>query len=905
MILIFRVNYRTVPGQSLHVCITRLESSGHPLEQRVIPLYWLNSEQWQGQLEVAGDGQVLVEYHYRLVEEQPLVELDEWLSKRSVVADSADARLWLLQDTWSSAGTVDYAYETKAIARFLPGRGPFGEVGLPSFSTHTFLLRMAAVPLGFVPCLIGNPVQIGAWGWHHAVPMREVSANQWQCDVDLPAQQPTEYKYGLYDSALGCVARLETGPNRRLAQHGYDSRQRTIVRDEGFRRDAADLVRAAGVAIPVFSLRSERGFGTGEFADLIALGRWAARVGLKLIQILPINDTTSHGDWRDSYPYSAISTIALHPLYLRLGDLPYEMSAGYHEDLEETRVWLNLLEHVDYEAVMTAKNRFARQVFEVHRESILATRGFKDFVEKNRDWLLPYAVFRFNRERFGTADFSQWPEPWPGCPRELVFQMDEEGNPDFLEISFHLWIQYELDRQLNHVVAELSRLGISLKGDLPIGIDGHSVEAWTSPQWFHLDSQTGAPPDAFAVKGQNWGFPTYNWEAMAADGYSWWKERFSRLSQYFDAYRIDHILGFFRIWSVPSDQRDGIMGCFSPAIPIALEEFAEWGIEFDYERFCRPYLGGGWLWERFGDQTVLALERYLVHVGEDRYALRDHVSTQQKIQEHFESLMSGGEDRAESHRMLRDALMECVSDVLFFEEPGSDGTRFHPRCGMEGTRSYQELDFELRRKISLLSDDYFHRRHDRFWRANALRKLPSLRRATDMLLCGEDLGMVPSCVPGVLAELGILSLEIQRMPKTLGDEFANPAHAPYLSVVSPSTHDMSPLRSWWREDPRVTERFAWQALGNAFPPMDMTPEIALSILSQHLASPAMWAVFPIQDLLATDATLCHSDPDAERINIPSVMPHYWRYRCHLGMEELEAADDFNQALAMLIRRYRR
>lgn len=219
---------------------------------------------------------------------------------------------------------------------------------------------------------------------------------------------------------------------------------------------------------------------------------------------------------------------------------------------------------------------------------------------------------------------------------------------------------------------------------------------------------------------------------------------------------------------------------------------------------------------------------------------------------------------------------------------------------MHMTRSFLELDHDLKCRLDDLYVDYFYRRQEGFWQARGYEKLPVMRRASPMLLCGEDLGMVPDCVPGVMRELGILSLEIQRMPKSSKVDYSDPAHAPYLSVVSPSTHDMPTLRGWWREDPHATADFAWKMLGAAFPPLELSGELAARIIVQHLQSPAMWAVFPLQDLLAIDEDLRHPDPDAERINVPAIMPYYWRYRMHLGLEELAAADAFNAKLRDLL-----
>jgi 4-alpha-glucanotransferase len=895
MKIVFRLNFHTVPGQSLWLKLRTVLGDREVHFEQVLPLHWINDGQWQAELDVQCDAALRLEYSYQFREEGNGVELDEWNGPRVAAADGSVHDVLLLRDTWCSAGTVDYAYETKAFSAVLPARGPFATPPMPQDANHTFQLRMAAVPGGMVPCLIGSVSEIGDWGWHHAVPLHEVAANVWQANVYLPADWRIEYKYGLFDPKLGCAVSLENGENRVLESRALGGRQMTVVRDEGYRRDPDTLFRAAGVAIPVFSLRGEQSLGVGEFADLKALADWAGAVGLKLIQILPINDTTSSHDWTDSYPYSAISVFALHPIYLRIEDIGYAMPEEFAVELDSSREWLNSLEKIDYVEVMKAKTALARQIFAKHRKAIVASAGFKAFLKENRDWVLPYAVFCVKRDHFGTADFSRW-QDWAVFDRERV-----EAIADSPEIIYHIWLQHELDQQLAEAVKHLHQRGIALKGDLPIGIDRQSVDAWSAPHLFKMDAQAGAPPDAFAVKGQNWGFPTYNWEVMREDGYAWWRSRFAQLSRYFDAYRIDHILGFFRIWQVPYDQVEGIMGWFDPAIPIGIDEIVGRGIPFDFDRYCRPFLTESFLTDRFGGDLAEVKNQYLDDSGTGIYQLKRRFRTQRQIVDHFaacEPEDPAGRDHAER---IKEGLLDCASEVLFFEVPGSGGTLFHPRCSMQMTQSFQALDPDVRHRVEALYVDYFFRRQEAFWQARGYEKLPVMRRASPMLLCGEDLGMVPACVPAVLSELGILSLEIQRMPKTSHVRFANPAVAPYLSVVSPSTHDMPTLRGWWREDPRLTGEFAWQAFDEPFPQADLSGEMAARIIVQHLQSPAMWAIFPLQDLLAIDENLRHPDPDAERINVPAIMPYYWRYRMHLGLAELAAADEFNARIARLLR----
>lgn len=880
--IVFRLNYHTVPGQSLWVKIS--VKIGDSTFEHLLPLRWINDGQWETEWETAwhtGPGFLLFTYRYVFRQEKNGVELEEWGAAR-VIGAFEDAVVAL--DTWCSAGSVDHAYETKAL-RVMAEPREISDACLRG--NHDFHLRMAGVPKGLAVCISGNVPELGGWG--APVPMKEVAPNEWKARVEMPAGRDVEYRYGLLDAKDGRVVEMEGGDNRWFHSPVLAANQTTRISDEVYRRDPRRLFRGAGVAVPVFSLRSAEGLGVGEFADLKQLGDWAAEVGLKLIQILPVNDTTSSHTWTDSYPYSAISAFALHPLYLRVDATGLAMPDDFHRRLGGVKTNLNAFPQVSYESVMQAKLSFLREIYQKHRKEIWKSPAFRGFVEANRQWVVPYAVFCLLRDKHGTADFSKWPE-WRVFREGEVGVFTDESGPHWPEIAFHLWLQSELDRQLSDAVSHLHGKGVVLKGDLPIGIDRESVDAWAAPELYHMNAQTGAPPDAFAVKGQNWGFPTYNWELMKRDGYAWWRSRFQQLSRYFDAYRIDHILGFFRIWQIPLGQTDGIMGWFDPALPIHPEEFEARGIRFDCARFCEPYLPDESIDGRFGVHAAEVRERFLDPKEDGCWKLKPEVSGQRMISE-----------RSDLAPELKQALLDCVSDVLFFEVPGGEGVCYHPRCGMQDIGSFLRLDPDQRWRVEDLYNDYFYRRQEDFWQAQGYEKLPAMRRASEMLLCGEDLGMVPQCVPGVLRETGILSLEIQRMPKVAGIRFFNPAHAPYMSVVSPGTHDMETLREWWRMDREATGDFAWEMFGIADAPVELSGEIASRIISQHLDSPAMWAIFPLQDLLAMDEEIRHPDASSERINVPAIMPFYWRYRMHLDLAELAAAKGFNGRLGELVR----
>jgi 4-alpha-glucanotransferase len=425
------------------------------------------------------------------------------------------------------------------------------------------------------------------------------------------------------------------------------------------------------------------------------------------------------------------------------------------------------------------------------------------------------------------------------------------------------------------------------------------VEAWTQPELFNLTQQAGAPPDDFANQGQNWGFPTYNWEVMAKDGYQWWKNRLKHMSRYFDAIRIDHIVGFFRIWEIPAQHIFGTMGHFNPALPFSRDEIIDRGVAFNEERFTKPYIRDYFLWGLFGEFTEEVKNKYLSEYEPGKFNLKSNFATQRQVWDHFES-KQGKEQLSGKESRIRDGLCSLIGEVIFLRDPVKP-THFHPRIAFHDTNSYMNMGDNNRYLLDELYIEYFYHRHNDFWREQALKKLPAIIEASDMLVCGEDLGMIPDCVPGVMKNLGILSLEVQRMPKDPKIEFLHPSDAPYLSVSTTSTHDTSTLRGWWEEDAGKSELFFRTIMGNqaTFSRM-MEPWLARDIILQHFWSPAMWTIFPIQDLLAMDEELRRQDFEAERINIPAVAQHYWRYRIHITLEKLAKANKFNSELYRMI-----
>lgn len=687
--------------------------------------------------------------------------------------------------------------------------------------------------------------------------------------------------------------RFEDGENRMERKYSRSEFDLTIVHD-GFVRCPVTYWKGAGVAIPVFSLRSEKSFGVGEFNDMFLLIDWAKKTGLRMIQILPVNDTTADHTWKDSYPYAAISAFAIHPLYINLEKVAGKEFSNILKPLKKKRKQLNDLAGFDYEQVMKLKLSALKELFVALKDTFKNDPSYFDFFELNREWLVPYAVFSYLRDKYKTPDFTKW-KSHEKFDESDVQKYASPKHKHYDEIMFFYFVQYHLHLQLKEVADYAHSKGVILKGDIPIGIYRYGSDAWANPSLYNMHEQAGAPPDGFAVRGQNWGFPTYNWEKMKEDGFKWWSHRFDQMSNYFDAFRIDHILGFFRIWSIPLNTVEGILGRFVPAIPIDISEFHANNIWFDYDRYCKPFITDQIIWNLFSDVTPFVQNQFLDSWGDGRYQLKNEFSTQAQVDEYFRK------SKMEDRDKIKQGLFDLISNVILLEEPGSGGQKFNFRFGIDQTSSFQTLDEYTRNKLHDLYINYFYRRQDDFWRKEALKKLPQLKHSTNMLICGEDLGMVPDCVPEVMRELGILSLEIQRMPKDPKNDFFHPKDAPYLSVVTPSTHDMSTVRGWWEEDRGKTQHFYNYILGRyGQAPYFCEPWINKEIILQHLYSPAMWSTFQLQDLLGMNEKIRLENPNDERINVPSEAHHYWHYRMHISLEDLLKEEEFNDELKKMI-----
>ena len=811
MKLLFNLEYHTTFGEELVLNILSEEDATQVSAYKMTTLDGLH---WFYELPMTAEPETFINYYYSVVRGDKELR-HEWLVEphRLEFPDQTVTH-FTIYDHWIDIPEDSYMYSS-AFTECVMARKR--ELCTKSEFPRTIRLKVRApqLPVSEQLAIVGEPAALGAWNPGNCVLMTEHEYHEWVVSLDasqLP-EQGFEFKLIMVSCAnqagsesagrIGVI--WEQSENRRLVPTAMGETE-VVVYELPQAFFPVYPWKGAGTVIPIFSLRSEGSFGVGDFGDLKMMIDWAAKTDQRVIQVLPINDTNMTHTWQDSYPYNSISIYALHPQYTDFRQLPEIKDEARKAHFEQLRQELNALPQIDYERMFAAKMDYLQELYAQEGTSVKRTAAYKKFFDDNKQWLLPYAEFCYYRDQYGTAEFGQWPKPLP--------------KPNKKVMDFWCYVQYNLDKQMRAAHDYARQHRVILKGDIPIGISRDGVEAWVEPKYFNLNGQAGAPPDPFSADGQNWGFPTYNWDEMLKDGCAWWVRRFRKMAEYFDAYRIDHVLGFFRIWEIPVPEKSGLKGQFSPALGLSKEEIEGYGVKDHMELF-----------------------------------LVDH-------------------KRAD---------------------------RWHPRIAVQFNEDYEKLTDGEKDCFNRLYNDYFYRRNNYFWYQEAMKKLPRLTQATRMLVCAEDLGMVPDCVPWVMNELRILSLEIQTMPKDPNIRFGKLSHNPYRSVCTFSTHDMPTLRQWWDEDEEQTQAYYNGPLRRSgVAPHPLPGWLAQDIVSRQLTSPSMLCLLSLQDWLSIDEHLRLPDQNAERINIPANPRHYWRYRMHLTIEQLLAEDDFNENVRTLI-----
>ena len=884
----FNINYHTQWGEALYICGS-IPALGDSDPEKAAEMKLGAPDLWTFELDT--DKPVDNFNYWFIVKASDRPWRMEWGEPHRFIAGAGVERVDIF-DSWQDL-PADKPFYSSAFTDGILHR-THRDLPLPSLPA-TLQLRIAAPMVRPDECLAisGEGEFLGNWNPAEALLLNDSAYPVWQINLPLAKLRPPfEYKFLILKKATREVVEWENCPNRIYGIAENLPGLRVVI--DGLRFAGADRFwRGAGTAIPVFAIRTEKDFGVGDFLDLKPMADWCHKTGQSVLQLLPVNDTTKSRTWVDSYPYSANSAFALHPMYLRpeaVGVLADPERREHYRKLGEE---LNKLPQSDYERVNEAKEQYLHEIYRQTGETTAGSPEFAEFCSRNEEWLKPYAAWCTLRDEYGTADNTCWGE-YAVYDKERIDRYCASRHD---EIRYHYFVQYHCDRQLREARDYAHGLGVVLKGDIPIGVGRHSVDAWHNPRLYNMDCQAGAPPDDFSVLGQNWSFPTYNWEEMARDGFAWWKNRFRKMSEYFDAYRVDHILGFFRIWQIPMRDIHGLLGYFNPALPYSPDELRNnYDFWIDTNIQTHPLILEWMLTDFFGEYTDEVKHTFLDAEAEGRYRLKEFVDTQVKVRDYF----SNKEQNAKNER-IKNALLGLIDDVLFIEDP-YEKWHYHPRIAAQFTYQYRMLSDYEKWNFNRLYNDFYYHRHNEFWHGKAMWKLPPIIDATRMLCCAEDLGMIPDCVPEVMHELRILSLEIQRMPKNPEHEFGDTWHYPYYSVCTTSTHDMPGIRAWWEADRAKTQDYYNHVLGEyGEAPYYAEPWICSKILELHLKSPSMLCIIPLADWLSTDASLRRENPHDEQINDPADVHHYWRYRMHMTLEALAANEPFNSALRDSIR----
>lgn len=883
MILNFFIQYNTKPGQSLYILIYD-EKKGKETSESIFYLNYYNENYWHGVIDTSFFN-IKSKFTYSCFVSQNYNEYaEEIIPKKSVAIKFEKKKGVDIYEQIIQQPALEAIYNTRPFeVLFKKDKTYKVKTKVSKHPTHIFKVIAPEMQSRYAICLTGSGSHFNDWDKENPALLQK-KKNHWVAELNLSKEKyPIEYKIALYDFEEKKIVHFEEGNNRVLTQIDQHEKVTILYHNAPF---VNYCWRGAGVNVPVFSLRSKNSWGIGDFTDLHLLADWAHAVGIKMIQLLPVNDTTATFTEKDSYPYSAISPFALHPLFLNIQKIADAAAIEFPTEITNAIQPLNNKAALDYEAVFELKMKAIKFIYELEKSTFKNDFGWIEFFNLNRHWLVPYAVFCHFRDVNTTPEFENW-EQLSVYNEEEVQEFASPGTEQYEAICLHYFIQYHLHLQLQNAVEYAHKNNIIYKGDLPIGIGRYSVDTWMYPKLFHMDMQAGAPPDYYSTKGQNWSFPTYNWEMMAADGYQWWRTRMEHLGNYFDAIRIDHVLGFFRIWSIPITSVEGTLGIFQPVFPVPAEVFKNNGIHLDIDRFCNPFITDDILQQYFGDDAAWVQNTIL-----DKGTFKPAYNTQQKIVAYF--------NQNPQKKNLQDALLRLLSNVILVEDETQPGY-FHFRINMLFTDSYRNLSIDIQARLQTLYHQYFFVNQNTLWEAEGIKKLKALKSTTDMLLCAEDLGMVPHFMDDVLKQLNILSLQVQRMPKDSADIFAKPAYAPYLSVVTPSTHDMSTIREWWQDERQHIPYFFNNILGNhSEAPAQCEPWISKAIIEQHLASPALWSVFLLQDILGIDPSIRSADIHAERINDPSDPNHVWNYRMHLTLEELIQTKEFTHVLKQML-----
>jgi 4-alpha-glucanotransferase len=636
----------------------------------------------------------------------------------------------------------------------------------------------------------------------------------------------------------------------------------------------------SGVAVPLFSLYSKQSIGIGEYLDLIPFGRWAAFCNFNIIQLLPVNDTGA-----ESSPYSARSAFALNPVFINVQSV--EGSSEYEDEIQQGKLEFQKYGKIDYYNISTWKRFVLRKIFDNRYDDLKKDKILLRWIDNNA-WAKPYCVYCTLKAQNDERSWKDWKNYRDPTAKDIEALWKKFAKDNL----FQAWMQFEAEKQFSAAVAEVSKMGVRIKGDIPILINEDSADVWADRKYFSLDDRAGAPPDMFSYSGQNWGFPTYRWDVIEKDNFEWWRRRLAQASKFYHAYRIDHVLGFFRIWSIPQQEVTGILGYFNPCVPLTYDKLAAAGFMREtLEYLRRPNYGIDQLREFLGaDVDRLAPICFTQLEGHpDRLILKSEFSSEKAI--------LGMNEPQE----VKDKLLKVYWNRVFV--PSGDENNFYPYWYWYNAPVFFTLpDYEQEKLRNLIKEN--ENAQNGLWEANATKLLSVLSQETDMLVCAEDLGAVPPCVPAVLNKLNILSLRIERWARNWNAPYSpyyDMDEYPRMSVCATSCHDTSTLRGLWQEKDFDRDLYWSHAHLSGKAPEEVTPSVARQILAHVYTTNSLFCILPVQDYFALSASLSKCAPEEERVNVPgTVGGKNWCYRMPCSVDELMDYSSLSSDIRMLV-----
>ena len=661
------------------------------------------------------------------------------------------------------------------------------------------------------------------------------------------------------------------------------------------------IEKSMGTSIPLGAIYTTKKDGTviGEYTDLPEFAKFCKKAGFTLLQLLPVNDTGTQ-----SSPYSGLSAFALHPIYIDLSAIP-EFAAAY-KNADFKKAYDKMIKDFPYSAqgrynymgILNAKTDLLNRLYETTEiaKSGKADEALEKWIKKN-PWIVNYAVYKNLKVKYNQATWKDWAkEDRTPSEKEIKARWnDEKLKKNHL---FFAWVQMRANEQFKSATDAVKKAGITLKGDMPILMNEDSCDAWALPNIFNHNLRAGSPVDGENPTGQNWGFPTYNWEYLREHKFSWWVDRLKNAEQYYGAYRLDHILGFFRIWAIPVRDTTAVLGHTVPYVPMSRDDLHSIGFDDGRIRWLsQPHVHTGLIeditWNHQSATDILS--KFMDRIGnEELWLFKSSIAGDKDIYEADLSAFCQGDNQ----QRCKDALSRAWQNRCLIEVTPDN---FVPVWTYYTSNAWNSLNDGEKNALKGLMDRKGWEQN-KLWETQSDEILSTLTKSVKMIPCGEDLGAELPCLPYVMEKNGILGLRVNRWTRRWsegGQPYVPLNEVTYLSVTTTSVHDSTTVRQWWQEDRGGSSLFVrtnpW-AFGidgfdqnriNEVANSPFTPEIAESYQKGVATANSVWIINPLQDFMAMEQKYWTQDSNAERVNVPgSVNDFNWTYRMPVTVEEL-------------------